>query len=102
MMAAKCIQSGIEIAFKNHIYWYHGDLYKQLRGGAIGARLTGVVARIVMDHWEKRLRQILEKNSVEVFLFGKYVDDVNTATSVIRKGSRWAETEEGWRLQWDP
>ena len=57
-----------------------------------------MVARIVMDHWEKKLRDILEKNSVEVFLFGKYVDDVNTATSVIRKGNRWAETEEGWRL----
>ena len=61
LLVAKCIQSGIEISFKNHIYWYHGELFKQIRGGAIGARLTGVVARIVMDKWEEKLRVSIEK-----------------------------------------
>ena len=88
LLVAKCIQSGIEVAFKNHIYWYHGDLFKQLKGGAIGARLTGVVARVVMDKWEQRLREVLRSNLVKTYLLGKYVDDVNLATSIIGKGYR--------------
>ena len=27
IIIAKCIQAGIEVAFSNHIYWYHAELY---------------------------------------------------------------------------
>ena len=88
MLIAKHLMIRIRVAFKNHIYWYHGDLFKQLKGGAIGARLTGVVARVVMDKWEQRLREVLRSNLVKTYLLGKYVDDVNLATSIIGKGYR--------------
>ena len=29
LLVAKCIQSGIEVAFKNHMYWYHGELFRR-------------------------------------------------------------------------
>ena len=41
------------------------------------------------------MRDVLNKNMVEVYLFGKYVDDVNAATSIIRKGCKWVETKDG-------
>ena len=33
LLIVKCIQSGIEITIKNHVYRYHGDLYRQVKGG---------------------------------------------------------------------
>ena len=39
----------VTMTFSNHIYTYRNEFYKQLRGVVIGLRLTGIVARIVMD-----------------------------------------------------
>ena len=41
------------------------ELYQQLVGGAIGSRLTGVVARVVMDRWDRLLRASLNQNQVK-------------------------------------
>ena len=32
LLLSKCVQSVIEVAFKNHVYRYHGDLYRQVKG----------------------------------------------------------------------
>ena len=61
--------------------------------------MTGVVARIVMDKWEKLMKESLAKNLVEIYLFGKYVDDVNLATSLIAKGYSWSDGPDR-RLVW--
>ena len=58
----------------------------------------GVVARVVMDKWEKKIREALSKNQVQLYLIGKYVDDVNLATSLIARGYGLTETLEGRRL----
>ena len=70
-------------------------MYRQVKEGAIGARLTGVVARVVIDNWERLIRESLERNLVEIYLLGKYVDDVNLATSVIPKEYSWIEGQDG-------
>ena len=46
----KVLEVAIKAMFSNHIYTYKNELYRQNNGGAIGLRLTGVIARIVMDH----------------------------------------------------
>ena len=79
----------ISSTFKNHIYTYRTSLYKQMKGGAIGLRLTGVLARIVMDCWAKLLKEALDKARVTVHMLEKYVDDVNLATSFIETGFGW-------------
>ena len=48
---AKVIEVAIQEIFANHVYRFDGKLYRQKEGGAIGLRLTGIVARIVMDRW---------------------------------------------------
>ena len=57
ILLAKCIQVGIDIAFQNHIYWYHSEMYRQLEGGVIGARLTAMKARVVMDRWGVKVEE---------------------------------------------
>ena len=40
----------------NHIYMFDGQAYLQTKGGAIGLRLTGLVARVVMDRWAGKMK----------------------------------------------
>ena len=53
-----------------------------------------------MDKWERKIRESLKRNLVKIFLFGKYVDDVNLATSIIPKGHSWKVSPEGRMLEW--
>ena len=91
---AKVLEVAIKATFKNHIYTYKNELYRQNKGGAIGLRLTGVVARIVMDRWARLLKEALEKAEVPVHMLEKYVDDVNLVTSLIEPGSGYSREKE--------
>ena len=91
---------GIETSFGEHIYEFNGELYKQMEGGAIGVRLTGEVAKIIMDRWAWDMEASLRASKVEIFLFCKYVDDVNLATSIIPLGYAWKEAQvEGEKVR---
>ena len=94
VLVAKAIMIGIETSFSEHIYEFNGDLYKQLEGGAIGVRLTGEVARVIMDRWATDMDACLRASKVEVYLLCKYVDDINLATSLIPAGYVWKEVSE--------
>ena len=72
LILAKGIQSGIDTAFKNHTYWFHSELYCQKNGNAIGALLTRLV--------------IVGESRVAVYLFYKYIKDVNLVTTFLPKG----------------
>ena len=50
-MFGKVIEVLVSTTFANHIYSYKNQLFKQLKGGALGLRLTGIVALIVMDRY---------------------------------------------------
>ena len=90
----------LETVFSNHIYQSSNNLYKQTTGGAIGARITGVVAHIVMDRWADGLMRKLKEAEISTYLFTKYVDDCNLATSIVPKGFAWKKQKEAWRLVW--
>ena len=64
-------------------------------GSPIGIRLTGVVARLVMDHWAKRFVTTLARNEIRILLFKKYVDNVNLALSLTRPGVAWERDLDG-------
>ena len=76
----------LETTFTNHIYQCYNAIYRQRKGGGIGARITGVVAWIIMDLWMDLVTQTLEENEVVVYLMTKYVDDINVAISLIPRG----------------
>ena len=58
-------------------------------------RLTGVVARIVMDSWGRKFLRTLARAEIEVFLMKKYVDNLNLVTGILEKGWRWVKQETG-------
>ena len=97
----KVLEIAVKTTFSNHIYLFHNRLFRQGKGGPIGLRLTGVVARLVMDSWARLFLSTLDLNNIKVHLFKKYVDDVNLAMSLTRPGVAWERDPDGpWRLVW--
>ena len=78
----------IDTVFRSHIYSFHYKFHRQLKGGAIGSRLTEEVCKILMDVWITRFTEVLRLSGVDVYLLLKYVDDVNIMTSHIKAGLR--------------
>ena len=64
LILSKTVLMATETAFENHIYQCQNSLYRQLIGGGIGARLTGMVARVIMDVWMDKMSRILKENDV--------------------------------------
>ena len=87
----KVLEVMVATTFSNHIYVYRNDLFRQARGGAIGLRLTGVVARIVMDRWARLMIERLNQAEVSLFMLKKYVDDVNLCLALIEDGWFWQQ-----------
>ena len=72
-MVGKMLEVAIKATFKNHVYLYRNPLFRQAKGGVIGLRLTGVVARIVMDRWSRQFRTALQEAKVKELMLEKYV-----------------------------
>ena len=83
----------LETIFSNHIYQCQNKLYRQCKGGGIGARITGVVARVIIDIWMDLMSTYLKENNVITYLLTKYVDDINIATSLILKATDGTKKE---------
>ena len=87
-LMGKVLEVAIKATFKNHIYLYRNELYRQKAGGAIGLRLTGIVARIVMDRWARVFSITLKEAEIILHMLRKYVDDVNLVLATIPRGYR--------------
>ena len=55
MLTAKTIMVAIRVCFNEQIYEFKGELFRQVLGGAISMRLTGEVARVIMDRWAEKI-----------------------------------------------
>ena len=87
-LLAKVIEVAVRTTFKNHLYQFEGRMRVQACGGPIGLRLTGVVARVIMDYWARKFRKLVDENELTVYMFKKYVDDVNLVRKKESKRTR--------------
>ena len=106
-IVGKILEISIICINENHVYGFNNRIYKQLQGGATGLRLTGLLARVHMDQWSRKMQEKLEYNLTKVYCRSKYVDDNNMAMESIGKGTRWVdqtpETEGQlkWKEEWE-
>ena len=98
-LTVKVLEIAVNAILNNHVYKFGNKFYKQRQGGPIGLRLTGVVARLVMDGWTRTFKEKLVEAGVTLDMIVKYVDDINMGIRPIPKGMRWSKE---WQLQWDP
>jgi hypothetical protein len=88
-MLAMMVTHSIKYVMENHLYTTDGLIWRQVGGGAIGLRLTGELARIVMIAFDSILRQRLTSLEIQLWTYGRYVDDANTVTTVLPIGTRY-------------
>ena len=68
---AKVLEVMITTCFRTHIYRWNNEVRRQAKGGAIGLRATGSVARATMDWWIREFRKRLEAAGIKVWLLKK-------------------------------
>ena len=101
MLLAKVIEISIKTTFKNHLYQFEGRSYIQAKGGSIGLRLTGVVAKLVMNRWNVRFKELAIQNEITIYLNKTYVDDQNLLLEALDMGRRWTGDKIEWRAEWE-
>ena len=90
-MFCKCIESLINICMSLHDFTFNGKVYRQEKCGAIGLDLVGVVASIYMDHWHKKLIEILLEERIFPKMYKRYVDNIDL---ILKVGNSSLKSEE--------
>ena len=87
--------------WENFCYRFAGKTYRQSSGGPIGARVTMCVARLIMQDWGERYRELLVNASLRIALLNNYVDDVRQGCTLLKMGMRFNEDqmEFTWTLE---
>ena len=90
-LLGKLVEVAVRTTFETHFYQWGGRLYRQKKGGAIGLRATGTVAKVAMEDWLRRLHDLLLTQGANVLLLTKYVDDILGIISCFKRGTRWVD-----------
>ena len=73
-----------------------GKIYVQLKGGPIGLELSGSVARLVLLWFDKTLISILKANNLKVYMYKRFIDDIDGAISRKNQVMFTINLPEGW------
>ena len=78
-MLKEALRVVLTVIMKNHVYTFDGEIRKQVKGGLIGLKLTGVLAQIFMIWWDGEFARRLEILGIVQRMNERYVDDINMA-----------------------
>ena len=97
------LEISVRFFFANFTYTFGGEIYKQMFGGPIGARLTMCVARLVMQQWRDEMKEILKKSEMKELLNKIYVDDNRAIIQKLQHGVRFNESKKIFEYdsQWE-
>ena len=91
LVLARTLEKSVELVMKHHVYRFGQKIYRQQEGGAIGSRLTGSAACIVMDEWIDDFLQRMEETGYTLHMWKKYVDDINFLIEDPEPDEAWCE-----------
>jgi hypothetical protein len=89
LMLSKAIEVGVRECFRNHLYTFNGEVYRQTDGGPIGLRLSMAISRVVMAMWDKKLMELGSETGWLIHMLKRYVDDVTAVLATLKCGVRW-------------
>ena len=89
----------VKAIFNTHVHKWGEKMFKQQKGGQIGPKASGTVAKCAMDDWLKRYEKLLKSLGFKVHLMVKYVDVMVSTTSncqldTIYRNGRLTQTED--------
>ena len=91
IMLSKAVEVGVRECFRNHLYTFNGEVYRQTDGGPIGLRLSMAVSRLVMAMWDKLLLEKGLNTGWLIHMMKRYVNDCTAVLETLKMGVRWSE-----------
>ena len=104
LMLREALHVALSVIMKNHVYTFNNEIKKQIKGGPIALKLTGVLAQIfvIWRDWEFACK--LKDIGIEQRMNQRYVDDINIATKATvpgvrtsTRGNYYGTDKAGWR-----
>jgi hypothetical protein len=89
ILLSRMAEIGVRVLWSNFTYEFGGEIFLQMEGGPIGARVTMAASRLVMQEWAEGFREILDKSGVTVDSQNGYVDDARQNTDLMIRGARY-------------
>ena len=83
------MEIAVNFFFLNFTYTFGGNIFVQMFGGPIGARITMAVAKLVLQEWKDEYNNILAKSDITEYLSGLYIDDGRSHQRLLRRGERF-------------
>ena len=90
---AEAIRIVLHTIMETHTYTFDGYIKRQTKGGPIGVQLTGETAQIFMSWWDKQIRGMYREKGIDIKLYMRYVDDINTLIRKTEPGTRYVDNE---------
>ena len=85
------LEISVKFFFGNFMYTFGGFKFIQTSGGPIGARVTMLLARLVMQEWWDRSKAILKESDLKEYLRAIYVDDGRMMIEKLKEGVRYVK-----------
>ena len=95
------MEVAINFFFRNFTYKFGGEIFVQMFGGPIGARITMAVSRLVMQEWKERYDEILKRSNIHEYLKGLYVDDGRSFQRKLMWGERFCKDQNKFTFDRD-
>ena len=99
LLISEAIKVVLKFLLQNHMYSFAEMKKRQKNGGPIGLVLTDAIAKIFMTWWDRRMKQEAQKEGLEIFLYKRYVDDINIVARVRNSEERDERTDMGNEVQ---
>ena len=84
-MIAEAFKIILAFLLRNHMYTFNEEKKRQRNGGPIGLVLTDAVAKVYMTWWDRKVKEKAELEGMEIFLYRRYVDDINVIARMRKK-----------------
>ena len=97
-LMGKVLEICVREIMGNHMYIFDGQAGQDGQGSVIGLRLTGLVARVIMDRWAGKMKAKMTINKMDYYLMVKYVDDVYVFLNHVGNGIRWVDEKD--KITW--
>jgi hypothetical protein len=85
------VETAIMVIMNNHYYILGDTIRRQTKGGAIGLRMTGILAKLFMEEFDKIFKHKLYEACILVYLYSRYIDDINSVFNRLPSGSRYVD-----------
>ena len=72
----KCLELLTLACIENHTYQFNEETRQQMKGGAIGLKVTQALARLYMLWWDSQFLKLAGTAGAEIAMYKRYVDDI--------------------------